>query len=101
MFESLRPDQIVERLSHLRVALLFLGIVTFRVASPFFIRLVQFLRPESIFGLTPGHFTGGKLMKRTVFGATVFAVAALSLSGCFEARGAEAEVAEAEGAEGR
>jgi len=47
--------------------------------------MVQFLRPESIFGITPRHFTGRNLMKRTVFGAIVVAVASLSLSGCFEA----------------
>jgi len=39
----------------------------------------QILRRESIFGITPGHFTGRNLMKRTII-----AIAALSLSGCWE-----------------
>jgi len=43
------------------------------------------LRPESIFGITPGHFTGRNLVKRTIIGAILVAVTSLSLSGCFEA----------------
>jgi len=35
VFESLRPDHIFQRLSHLRVALSFLGLVIFGVPSPF------------------------------------------------------------------
>jgi hypothetical protein len=37
-----------------------------------------------IFGITPGHFTGRNLMKRTVIGAMLVALTALSLSGCWE-----------------
>lgn len=36
-----------------------------------------------IFDITPGHFTGRNLMKRTIIGAMLVAVTALSLSGCF------------------
>jgi len=44
----------------------------------------QVLRPESFFGITRGHFKGRNLMKRTIIGAMLVAVTALSLSGCFE-----------------
>jgi len=37
-----------------------------------------------MFDITPDHFTGGNLMKRTVIGAILVAVTALSLSGCFD-----------------
>jgi len=37
-----------------------------------------------MFDITPDHFTGRNLMKRTVIGATLVTVTALSLSGCFE-----------------
>lgn len=42
------------------------------------------LREALIFDITPDHFTGRILMKRTVIGAMLVAVTALSLSGCFE-----------------
>jgi len=44
----------------------------------------QILRRESIFGITPGYFTGRNLMKRTIIGSAIIAIAALSLSGCWE-----------------
>jgi len=37
-----------------------------------------------MFDITPDHFSGRNLMKRTIIGATLVAVTALSLSGCFE-----------------
>jgi hypothetical protein len=44
----------------------------------------QVLRRASIFGITPGHFTGRNLMKRTIIGASIIAIAVMSLSGCWE-----------------
>ncbi len=43
-----------------------------------------FLLENPISDITPGHFTGRNLMKRTIIGAMFVAVTALSLSGCFE-----------------
>jgi hypothetical protein len=37
-----------------------------------------------MFDITPGHFTGRNLMKRTVIGAVLVAITALSLGGCWE-----------------
>lgn len=37
-----------------------------------------------MFDITPDYFSGRNLMKRTVIGATLVAVTALSLSGCFD-----------------
>lgn len=37
-----------------------------------------------MFDITPDHFSGRNLMKRTVIGAILVAVTALSLSGCFD-----------------
>ena len=45
---------------------------------------MQALLKDSIFAITPDHFTGRILMKRTIIGAMLVAVTALSLSGCFE-----------------
>jgi basic membrane lipoprotein Med (substrate-binding protein (PBP1-ABC) superfamily) len=37
-----------------------------------------------MFDITPGHFTGRNLMKRTIIGSAIIAIAALSLGGCLE-----------------
>ena len=42
------------------------------------------LRRVGMFDITPGHFTGRNLMKRTIVGAAIVAIAAISLSGCWE-----------------
>ncbi|RRV49534.1 hypothetical protein EGJ09_00950 [Pseudomonas sp. p106] len=42
------------------------------------------LREVWIFAITPGHFTGRNLMKRTIIGAILVAITALSLSGCWD-----------------
>jgi len=51
------------------------------------------LRRLGMFDITPGHFTGRNLMKRTIVGAILVAITALSLGGCWDS---EAEIQEKE-----